>query len=181
LLDRVGAIVGEASEEEMNMRNWSAVALVLALAAPAFADATADARAHDEAFAKACEAGDVKAVLALYADDAVVVWPGAGEEAKGKAAIEKLIPGLCDPKSNTKAVIKSLQGTSLGDSHILIIGHWEVTQTGPDGKPTTSQIRATEVIAKTGSGWRYVLDHASIGLPPPAAAKKHEPKAEHKK
>jgi len=34
---------------------------VIALAAPAFADATADARAHDEAFAKACEAGDVDA------------------------------------------------------------------------------------------------------------------------
>src|SRR6266436_3791468 len=40
------------------MENWSAMILVIALAAPAFADATADARAHDEAFAKACEAGD---------------------------------------------------------------------------------------------------------------------------
>ena len=154
------------------MRNWSAVALVLALAAPAFADATADARAHDEAFSKACEAGDVKAVLALYADDAVVVWPGAGEEAKGKAAIEKLIPSLCNPKSNTKAVIKSLEATSLDDSHILIVGHWEVTETGSDGKSTTSQIRATEVIAKSGASWRYVLDHASVGMPPPKAAPK---------
>jgi ketosteroid isomerase-like protein len=69
----------------------------------------------------------------------------------------------------------------LGDSRIAIIGHWEVTQTGPDGKPTTSHIRATEVIVKTGSGWRYVVDHASIGLPPPKAAKEHEPKREQKK
>jgi uncharacterized protein (TIGR02246 family) len=165
----------------MNMRNWSVVVLVVAFAAPAFADATADARAHDEAFAKACEAGDVKDVLALYADDAVVVWPGAGEEAKGKAAIEKLIPDLCNPKNNTKAVSKSLEAMPLGDSRIAIIGHWEVTQTGPDGKPTTSHIRATEVIVKTGSGWRYVVDHASIGLPPPKAAKEHEPKREQKK
>jgi len=43
------------------MENWSAMIPVIALAAPAFADATADARAHDEAFAKACEAGDVDA------------------------------------------------------------------------------------------------------------------------
>jgi hypothetical protein len=39
--------VGDPSEEDMNMRNWSVVVLVVALAAPAFADATADARAHD--------------------------------------------------------------------------------------------------------------------------------------
>ena len=74
------------------MGNWRAISLVIALAAPAFADATADARAHDDAFAKACEAGDVKGVVALYTDDAVVVWPGVEEEAKGKAQIEKLAP-----------------------------------------------------------------------------------------
>jgi uncharacterized protein (TIGR02246 family) len=164
--------VGDPSEEDMNMRNWSVVVLVVALAAPAFADATAHARAHDEAFAKTCEAGDVKGVLALFADDAVVVWPGAGEEAKGKAAIEKLIPDLCNPKKNTKAVIKSLEAMPLGHSHIAIIGNWEVTETGADGKVTTSQVRATEVIAKTGSGWRYVVDHASVGLPPPKPERK---------
>jgi uncharacterized protein (TIGR02246 family) len=154
------------------MGKWSAIILVIALAAPAFADATADARAHDEAFAKACEAGDVKGVVALYTDDAVVVWPGAGEEAKGKAQIEKLAADLCDPKTKPKAVIKSDEARALGDSHIAITGHWEMSQTGPDGKRTTSQIRATEVIVKTPAGWRYVSDHASIGVPPPEAAKK---------
>jgi uncharacterized protein (TIGR02246 family) len=154
------------------MGSWSATILVIALAAPAFADATADARAHDEAFAKACNAGDVKGVVALYAEDAVVVWPGAGEEAKGKAQIEKLAADLCDPKTKPNAVIKSEEGVALGDSHIAITGHWELTQTGPDGKRSTSQIRATEVIVKTPAGWRYVSDHASIGVPPPKTAKK---------
>lgn len=162
------------------MRNWQAIALVVALSSPAFADATADARAHDEAFAKACDAGDVKAVVALYADDAVVVWPGVGQEAKGKAAIEKLVPELCNPKTGAKAVMKSLEAMPLGDSYIAIVGHWEVTQPGPGGKPATSQIRTTEVIAKGGSGWHYVIDHASIGVPPPTAQKR-EHKAEQKK
>ena len=116
------------------MRNWSAVVLVMGLSAPAFADATADARAHDEAFAKACAAGDVKAVVALYTDDAFVIWPGAGEEARGKAAIEKLVAGLCDPKLATKPVIKSDVGVQLDPSHIAIIGHWELTQTGSDAR-----------------------------------------------
>jgi hypothetical protein len=44
--------VGDPSEEDKSMRNWSVMVLVVAFAAPAFADATADARAHDEAFAK---------------------------------------------------------------------------------------------------------------------------------
>jgi uncharacterized protein (TIGR02246 family) len=174
-------MVGDPSEEETNMRNWSALALVVALASPVFADATADAKAHDEAFAKACEAGDIKAIMALYADDAVVVWPGAGEEAKGKAAIEKLVPGLCNPKTGAKAVMKSLEAMPLGDSYIAIHGRWEVTQTGPDGKPATAQIRTTEVIVKSGAGWRYVVDHASVGVPPPQAAQKHEAKPEQKK
>src|SRR6185436_13753929 len=123
-----------------SMRNWSMVVLVMALAAPAFADATADAKAHDEAFAKACGAGDVKAVVALYADDAFVIWPGVGEEARGKAAIEKLATGLCNPRLATKAVLKDDVGVQLDPSHIAIIGHWEITQNGPDGKPATSQI-----------------------------------------
>jgi uncharacterized protein (TIGR02246 family) len=154
------------------MRNWTATMLMLALATPAVADPTATARAHDEAFAKACSAGDVKGVVALYTDDAVVIWPGEGEEAKGKAQIEKLAAALCDPKTEPKVMLKSDEAVAYGNSHIGITGHWELTQIGPDGKRTTSQIRATEVIVKTPAGWRYVSDHASIGLPPPEATKK---------
>ena len=151
------------------MRNVRLIGLVtaslLALAAPAFADATAEAKKHSEAFGKACSAGDLKAVLALYTDDAYVIWPGAGEEAKGKAAIEKLVPGLCDPKLGTKAVLTDVVGLQLDPTHIATVGHWTVTQNGPDGKPVTSQVRTSEVIVKSGHGWRYVVDHASIGMP----------------
>ncbi len=156
------------------MRNSSVLVLAIALAAlagPAFADATAVAKAHDEAFGKACAAGDVKAVLALYTDDAHVIWPGAGEEAKGKAALEKLAAGLCDPKLGTKAVLTDVVGLQLDPTHVAIIGHWDFTQNGPDGKPVASQIRASEIIVKTPHGWRYVVDHASIGMPPAETAK----------
>jgi uncharacterized protein (TIGR02246 family) len=154
------------------MRTLSVVVLVMALAAPAFGDATAEAKKHAEAFAKACGAGDVKAVVALYTDDAFVIWPGAGEEARGKAAIEKLASGLCDPKLPNKPVLKSVVGVQLDPSHIAIVGHWEIAQTGPDGQPMTAEIRTSEVIAKTPGGWRYVVDHASIGVPPPEPAQK---------
>jgi uncharacterized protein (TIGR02246 family) len=147
---------------------------IAALAGPAFADATAVAKAHDEAFGKACAAGDVKAVVALYTDDAYVIWPGVGEEAKGKAAIEKLATGLCDPKLGTKAVLTNVVGVQLDPSHVAIIGHWDFTQNGPDGQPVASQIRASEIIVKTAHGWRYVVDHASMGVPPAEMAKTAE-------
>jgi len=147
------------------MWNWTVIVLVLGLTGRAFADATAVAKAHDEAFSKACAAGDVKAVVALYTDDAFVIWPGVGEEARGKAQIEKLATALCDPKAATKPVLKSDVGVQLDPSHIAIIGQWELTQTGPDGKATTSQLRTSEIIVKTAAGWRYVVDHASIGVP----------------
>lgn len=163
-VDRAVAIVGDAREEDETMRIVILIALLVALAAPAFADPTAVAKAHDEAFGKACNAGDVKAVLALYTDDAFVIWPGAGEEARGKAAIEKLVVGLCDPKLDTKAVLTSAVGVQLDPTHVAIVGHWKLTQNGPDGKPSTVEVRTSEVIVKSGKSWRYVVDHASIGM-----------------
>jgi len=78
--------------------SWLLIA-ALGGAAPALADATADGRAVSEAFEKAVAAGNPQAVLALYRDDASVIWPGQGEEGKGKAVIEKLARGfLADMK-----------------------------------------------------------------------------------
>jgi ketosteroid isomerase-like protein len=146
------------------------ILMVTFVAAPALADPTADARAHDEAFGKACAAGDVKAVVALYTDDAHVIWPGAGDEAHDKAGIEKLASGLCTGKGPTPR-LESLVAIPLGTDHIAIVGRWTIPPAG--GKGATTEIRTSEVIAKTPAGWRYVVDHASIGVPPPKPARKH--------
>jgi len=62
-----------------------------------FADATSAAKANSDAFARAFAARDAKAILALYADDARVVWPSENEEAHGRAAIAKLVDNLVKP------------------------------------------------------------------------------------
>jgi len=156
---------------------WIVPFVVTVLAGHAYADATAEARAHSEKFAKACEAGEIDNVLALYADDAHVVWPGAGEEAQGKAAIEKLVKHFCDPKSDLKLTLKSIDGISLDSDHIATVGQWEGSFKGPDGKKVVSQVRTTEVLVKAGAGWKYIVDHASIGLPPPKPPHAHKPTA----
>lgn len=156
------------------MMKWIVAFVVTVLASQAHADATAEARAHSEKFGKACEAGEIDNVLELYADDARVVWPGAGEEAQGKDAIEKLVKNLCDPKSEPKFTLKSIEGISLDSDHIATVGHWEGSSKGPDGKKMMFQVRTTEVLVKAGSGWKYIVDHASIGQPPPKPPRAHK-------
>jgi len=151
--------------------------LLLALSPPAavLADATADGRAVSEAFAKAVAAGDVQAILALYRDDASVIWPGQGEEAKGKAAIEQLVRKALPAMKEGRVVLKSQESIPLGDGYIVNLGHWEQSSTSTGGKRVSIEIRTSEVLARTGGKWLYLVDHASVGLPPsrPAAAR-HE-------
>lgn len=148
------------------MTRWVEVFLLLAATASAVrADVTAEIRAHEETFARACEAGNVAAVLALYADDAVGIWPRAGEEARGKSEIEKHVGRLCDKSREPKFTIESLQVIPLGDGHAAAVGRWKNSSTGPGGMQRTVTVRTTEVLVKRDGAWRYLVDHASVGLP----------------
>ena len=151
------------------MPRWMLLPLVCVLAGPAFADPTADARALSDAFARAFNARDPQAALALYADDASVIFPGQGEEARGKAAIEKLLTSDFAQLKGQKAALESIDAWPLGDTHIVTVGRWQSSFTTPDGKQVTTRVRTSEVLVKTAAGWRYLIDHASIGVPPPPA------------
>jgi uncharacterized protein (TIGR02246 family) len=150
------------------MTIWTSL-LLLALAGVARADVTSEIRAHEEAFARACEAGNVDAVVALYTDDAVIVWPGDGEEGRGKVEIAARAKRMCKDTRDLKLTIESLQVVPIDDTHVVAIGRWKNSFTGPAGAPRSVTLRATEVLVKRDGAWRYVVDHASIGMPPPGA------------
>lgn len=143
--------------------------LVCALAGRALADPTADARALGDAFGRAFNTRDAQAALALYADDANVIFPGQGEEARGKPAIEKLLTSAFGRLKDQKVALESIDAWPLGDSHIVTVGRWQSSFTTPDGKRVTTRVRTSEVLVQTAAGWRYLIDHASIGVPPPPA------------
>lgn len=148
-------------------------ALFLTLLAPAaHADPVADAKAATDAFTKAFESCDVPGVLDLYEDNAVIIWPGRGDFAAGKAAIEKVVKAEWNCSSPSKRSLKevSSDARALGKDYIIHIGQLDDTMAGPDGKPYTLRIRVSELLHKSGGKWRYAVDHASIGLPPPPAA-----------
>ena len=67
------------------MRAFVFLVILSVAAMPAFADTASSARAHSEAFARAMNAKDVDAVLALYAEDARVVWPGLAMKRTGRS------------------------------------------------------------------------------------------------
>ena len=139
------------------------------LVGAAHADPVADAKTVTDAFSKAFEACDVPAVVELYEDNAVVIWPGQGEFATGKPAIEKIVKANCSGPSKHSLKEVSSDARAVGKDYIIHIGQLDDTMTGPDGKSMTLRIRTSELLHKSGGKWRYVVDHASAGLPPPGA------------
>jgi uncharacterized protein (TIGR02246 family) len=152
------------------MTKWLVAIGVLVSAGAALADPTADGKAVGDAFAKAMAARDVPAVLALYRDDASIIWPGRGEEGTGKAAIERIVrETMASTPKDFEFVQKGNQARALGSDYIVNVGTWETGFTGPRGRRITQTVRTSEVLQKVDGRWLYVVDHASIGTPPPAA------------
>ncbi|HLW71470.1 MAG TPA: hypothetical protein VKS22_12710 [Candidatus Binataceae bacterium] len=146
--------------------------LVLALAAPAWADPLAIAKAHDDAFDAATWKGgcDPQKGLTFYDKGAIAVYPGQGEESDTKAGIEKLIKSFIAPYCGEghkppKIVNYQIRAIGLGPDYVMIVRSGDVGE-GND----LTHVRATELIHKSGGKWRYLVDHASIGVPPSAAA-----------
>jgi uncharacterized protein (TIGR02246 family) len=149
---------------------FAALVISAIFTAAAHADPAADAKTVGDAFSKAIAACDVPAVLALYEDNAVIIWPGQGEFGTGKPAIEKIVKATCSGPSKPSLTEVSSEARAVGKDYIIHIGQLDDTMPGPDGKPVTMRIRTTELLHKSGGKWRYVVDHASAGLPPPPAA-----------
>ena len=148
----------------------SCLAIAPLAARAADESAAAIARDVDERFGKACGAGDIAAVVALYADDATAIYPGEGAVAHGRAEIEKLARVPCDPSSGDVLRLDEVRARWLDRDHISVIGSWTLTVKAPGGAPATSTVRTSELLVKTPTGWRYLVDHASVGVPPPPAA-----------
>ena len=154
------------------MKRWLFVPLLaLIAAAPALAGTSDIALAHSKAFERAANARDAKAIAAMYAPDAYVVWPGQGEEAHGSAAIQKLVDNfVAQLPKDARLTIEAQTAIPLGNGTIAVVGHWQQTFTDPDGKAQRLDLRTTEIIKEEKGKWLYLVDHASIGLPPPAPA-----------
>jgi ketosteroid isomerase-like protein len=116
----------------------------------------------------------------MYSQEARVIWPGQGEEANGTEQIRRLISKtMKDAPKDAQVIFESQEVIPLdGDKYVAVLGHWQETFTGSDGKKVTLDLRTSEILKKHDGKLLYVVDHASVGLPPspPSAAKPGTPK-----
>ena len=136
---------------------------LLALVAPVMA-AEHGAQMADQAWVKAMKANDPEATLALYAPEAVAYFPDG--DFKGKDAIRKswtdFLAAFTVKDATSEGTYETTGDTSVG------WGYWTLTVAPKaGGEPITMKGRATVFVKKIGGKWLYVVDHASVPLPPP--------------
>ena len=123
------------------------------------------AQGVDEAWRKAITANDLNAVIAVYAEDAVMWLPNA-PEAKGREAIRKSYADLLAANTVTGA---TLANTHYQTSEDLSVGWGNFTLTlspKAGGDSITLSGRFSVVARKEGGTWVYVVDHASADPAP---------------
>jgi uncharacterized protein (TIGR02246 family) len=123
----------------------------------------------DSAWVKAMLANDAAACAALYADDAVLVLPGAGA-IKGKKAIADAYAGWLKDFKVTEAAVTDNHYRSAGNVSAGWGAFKVTTVPKAGGAPTTEVGTWCAVAARQKDGsWKYVADHAADD---PAPAKK---------
>jgi ketosteroid isomerase-like protein len=137
---------------------------VLAWVAPVTA-AEQGAQVADQGWVKAMKANDLEATVALCAPDAVAYYPDG--EYKGKDAIRKswtdFLAAFTVKDATSEGTYETTGDTSLG------WGHWSLTAVPKaGGAAVVMKGRATVIVKKIGGKWLYVVDHASVPLPPPS-------------
>jgi uncharacterized protein (TIGR02246 family) len=124
-------------------------------------------KAIDAAWANAMKTGDLEAVTACYAPDAVLWLPDA-PEARGAKAIREAYVGFLGAWSvadvaffNTVYQTSGDLSTAWGDFALTL-------EPKKGGDRVVMKGRFTAVAKKVGGRWLYVADHASTDPPPPA-------------
>ena len=113
-------------------------------------------RQFDEHFAKAFNAADADAVLALYEPDATLI-PQPGQVTRGHTAIRYALQQFLALKGTMQ--VRSVFVIH-GPGVALMRGQWKLTGTGPDGKPIEMNGQSVEVARQPPSGdWLLAVDH----------------------
>ena len=146
------------------------VSLALAVACSLSSAAAADRpESVSQAWKKAIEAGDIDALVACYASDAIA-WFADAPPIKGKEAIRQLFAEMLQ-KNSVKVDVANTQYHICGNDMAIGWGEYTITVTPKSGgSGTTVTGRFSEALKKEGGKWVYVMDHASAH-PPPSPAK----------
>ena len=148
------------------MRRVLLVLCIGLLAAPVFAQG---AKGLDDAWMKAAKAGDVEGLVKLYAPDAVTYMPDE-MKAKGTAEIRESFKKFLGA-STVRDMTMNYDYTTTSGNLAVSSGHFSMTvEPKAGGAAQTMEGRFTSVAIRKGGKWMYVVDHASVPMPPPPEA-----------
>jgi len=153
-------------------RGLAGATLLLAVSAHAAPDVSAKdfPDSVGAAWVKAVKAGDLDAVVALYADDAIAWFPDEAEH-RGGAAIRASYKTMLDTYSVVDATLSDSHHFG-DDRHRTNWGNFSLSlKQKSDGKVTTIKGRYTDVQEKRHGRWVYINDHASAEPAPAAPGK----------
>jgi uncharacterized protein (TIGR02246 family) len=154
------------------MNTWntslSTIALVIAVAGPAFAqDAKSIAEQGNQKWIQAYAAGDAAALTALYAKDAVLLPQGVAEPMTGEANIRKFYEDSVKQRL-TNVFLPVTEAKMIGADTMFDLGTWAADAPRENGRPTT-HLSGTylNVWQREGSEWRLRADTFNM-MPSPA-------------
>ncbi|MBM3815204.1 MAG: DUF4440 domain-containing protein [Acidimicrobiia bacterium] len=125
----------------------------------------------DKAFLDAFNKGDAAAITALYWNSPdVISFPPDGMQLKGVAAIQEAFTKSFGEMKGAKLEFSDSRNVAVGEV-VLGSGLFKITIPGPGGKPMEMAGRFSDVKAERDGKWVYIMDHGSVPLPPPPAAK----------
>lgn len=146
-----------------------APATPVAPAGPTPAEMVAAADALDKRFLEAFNAGDVEALAATYWNSPNLVSFGPdGMGTKGWEATKAGSVEMLKAMPGAKLEFITVQNDVHGDM-VLGWGTWKMTIPTPAG-PQVMEGRFSDAKALKDGKWVYLMDHASVPLPPAPAA-----------
>lgn len=116
-----------------------------------------------EHFMQAFNSGDLDGLMDLY-EPGIVFVPQPGQLAEGTDQVREALKGFL--ALNGPIDLRPISIMQSGDL-ALIVSHWSLDGTGPDGTPLSLASNTVEVVRRGDDGsWRYVIDNP-WGAPPP--------------
>ena len=133
--------------------------------APKQQDAIGQVRAADAAVSRAVTAKNLDAIMAHYADDAVLL-PTAEPMIEGKAAIrEEWEHILAIPNFSSKTTMREAE---MSGDLAYTYGSYSARMMGEDGKPVDEPGKYVSIWRRGADGkWRIVVDTYNTDVPPP--------------
>jgi len=109
----------------------------------------------DRLFAGALNTGNIEELMTLYEPQASLM-AAPGKIVTGAEAIREALQGFLDGKPKMSLSPRVVAKTS---DLALTTSKWELTMTGPDGKPTQMAGQSVEVARRGADGnWRFAID-----------------------